>query len=1069
MMKGLGNMKKYIAVLTLVFVAGFLQAQKPVIKYVDKTSGAATETVDILGSGFDADASKMKVYFGGVPGKIVASSESSLMVETPAGAVYDNIRATNLTTKRSGASIGQFLPSFGGDAFDPSKLTQQELYPGGASGPVLLDFCLCDLDQDGRNDYIAGNTAGSGVYIVRNQSDPGAISSMPRLISLFMPINYVACGDVNNDGKMDIVAVRGGNLSDRIYVLINTSTGPGNISFAPTPIMLNATGSTVLSKVKVADMDNDGLNDVVATDNSSRETGVNPAIHIFRNTTKTQQVSFESQPTSIVIAGEDFKSGAYGLEIQDLNNDGYPEIITAPTLGSAIGILTNKSGPGALHFEPEVIKATAPIYDLRSVDLDGDGRQDIVASKIEKNFLIWMNQTGADKKVRFGPYITYGTGRKIYSVDAGDLNGDGKADLVFSSLDDNLSFCVLVNTTSGAAPQFTEHIVPARIKQRPLKIADIDNDGRPDITLGLSDNLLSVYRNTNCVEASTFPSGDVTICADVPLDIEAVRGVNLTYTWRLNGAEVDDVNALNTPVYESAEPGEYTVTIHSDNGACESSSELVNVTLSAGSSPSKPTIANAGPACAGVTLTLSAADPGGAASFIWEGPGGWTSTEAAPEIANVRLEHVGYYTLQGVGSTGCKSLKDTVSIDVISLPEIEIAGPDAICEGTGATLSVSNFDDLQYQWKMNSQVLAGKNTAAITVDQVGVYAAVVSKGGCSLESPAFRLESVALPEADFESKAEACVGEVVDFQNLSNIPLEKEVIYEWDFGDGATSQSKNPSHAYLEKGTYTVKLKAAYQNTTCQSTIQKTAVIKQAIPAEIVAPAIDFCPGDSVMLSLQEAYSSYSWSNGKKGSSIYAYEGGEYSVIVADPSGCLDTARIFLNRHPEKEFSVSTSTGDTILSYGKAIQIVAGDQFIDYTWTPATGLTDPHIYNPTASPRKTTTYLATAVDEETGCKVSAEITIVLEESGPKLKAARIISPNGDDKNQVWEIEDILSHPDSELSIVDGSGRKVFEARPYLNNWEGDFNGAPLPEGVYYYILKFFDSGTVQTGSILLVR
>src|SRR5690606_2609721 len=116
-------------------------------------------------------------------------------------------------------------------------------------------------------------------------------------------------------------------------------------------------------------------------------------------------------------------------------------------------------------------------------------------------------------------------------------------------------------------PRFTEHIVSARIKQRPFKIADIDNDGRSDITLGLSDNLLSVYRNTNCVEAQTFPSGDVKICADVPLNIEAVRGVNLTYTWRMNGEEVD---GLTAPVFESVEPGEYSVTISSDNGACES-------------------------------------------------------------------------------------------------------------------------------------------------------------------------------------------------------------------------------------------------------------------------------------------------------------------------------------------------------------------------------------------------------------------------------------------------------------------------------------------------------------------
>lgn len=1062
----MGDMKKYIAVVLPVFVAGFLQAQNPVIKYVSKNSASATETVDILGSGFNAEPTKLKVYFGGVSGRIVASTATSIRVEAPAGAVYDNIRVVNLESKRTGASLGQFLPSFGGKTFDPSKLENVELYPGGASGPVLLDFCLCDLDQDGKNDYIAGNASGSGVYIVRNQSSPGTISSVPRLINLFTPINYVACGDVNNDGKMDIVAVRGGNLSDRVYVLINQSTGPGNISFAATPITLTSPGSTVLSKAKVVDMDGDGLSDIVVTDNSSRDSGVNPAVHIFRNISTNQQTVFESQAESIVIVGEDFKSGAYGLETQDFNNDGYSEIVVAPTLGGAICVLTNKSSPGNLHFEPEVIKATAPIYDLRSVDIDGDGRQDIVASKIEKNFLVWMNQTGEDKKVRFGAFTTHVAGRKLYSVDAGDVNGDGKADLVFSSIDDNMSFCIFVNSADSGTPRFTEHIVSARIKQRPLKIADIDNDGRSDITLGLSDNLLSVYRNTNCVEAQTFPSGDVKICADVPLNIEAVRGVNLTYTWRMNGEEVD---GLTAPVFESVEPGEYSVTISSDNGACESASEPVQVALSPGLTPSKPEISAASLACKGATLSLSAVHPDGSVSFIWEGPRGWASTEANPKIENVQAEHVGYYTLQAVGSTGCKSLKDTVSIDVVALPEIEIAGPDAICEGSDATLSVGQFDDMLYEWKRNGQPLPGKNTASITVNQVGVYIAIISKSGCTMESSAFDLPSVALPEANFEGPGEACVVEPVEFKNRSTIPLQRETVYEWSFGDGKNSTAENPVHAYAAKGTYTVNLKVSYKNTTCQSSIQKTIEIKQAVPAEIVASAIDFCPGDSVQLTVQETYASYAWSDGRQTASIYAHEGGEYLVIVADQSGCRDTATIVLNRYPEKEFSVSTETGDTILAYGKSIQLIADDHFTGYIWTPATGLTDPHIYNPTASPRKTTVYTVEAVDAETGCKVSASIAIVVEESAPKLKAARMISPNGDDKNQRWEIEDIFSYADNELTIVDSSGRKVFEASPYLNDWEGDLNGAPLPEGVYYYILKFRDSGTVQTGSILLVR
>lgn len=50
------------------------------------------------------------------------------------------------------------------------------------------------------------------------------------------------------------------------------------------------------------------------------------------------------------------------------------------------------------------------------------------------------------------------------------------------------------------------------------------------------------------------------------------------------------------------------------------------------------------------------------------------------------------------------------------------------------------------------------------------------------------------------------VGRRVQFDNESLHPADEALSYQWDFGDGNTSTSKNPVHVYEEPGTYSVSL-----------------------------------------------------------------------------------------------------------------------------------------------------------------------------------------------------------------------------------------------------------------------
>ena len=60
------------------------------------------------------------------------------------------------------------------------------------------------------------------------------------------------------------------------------------------------------------------------------------------------------------------------------------------------------------------------------------------------------------------------------------------------------------------------------------------------------------------------------------------------------------------------------------------------------------------------------------------------------------------------------------------------------------------------------------------------------------------------------------------------------------------------------------------------------------------------------------------------------------------------------------------------------------------------------------------------------------------------------SPNGDGIGDTWKIKEVERYPKSRVWIFTRTGKKIFSANPYLNNWNGEYNGSPLPAGSYYY-------------------
>ncbi|AYA36008.1 PKD domain-containing protein [Hymenobacter oligotrophus] len=120
-------------------------------------------------------------------------------------------------------------------------------------------------------------------------------------------------------------------------------------------------------------------------------------------------------------------------------------------------------------------------------------------------------------------------------------------------------------------------------------------------------------------------------------------------------------------------------------------------------------------------------------------------------------------------------------------------------------------------------------------------------------------------------------------------------------------------------------------------------------------------------------------------------------------------------------------------------------------WTPAAGLTfvAGDSLRPLASPTVTTTYTLSA--GAGGCADSDQVTVTVR---PPIRIPNAFTPNGDGRDDTWQIEFIEQFPENTVSVFNRWGNRVFSANNYgrSNEWRGDINGQPAPVGTYYYVV-----------------
>ena len=143
-----------------------------------------------------------------------------------------------------------------------------------------------------------------------------------------------------------------------------------------------------------------------------------------------------------------------------------------------------------------------------------------------------------------------------------------------------------------------------------------------------------------------------------------------------------------------------------------------------------------------------------------------------------------------------------------------------------------------------------------------------------------------------------------------------------------------------------------------------------------------------------------------------------------------------------------------------------------YTWYADTELleilSNNAQYTPEVNSGNINYYVTTT---ENGCESPAQI-ITIEFQACSIIIPSAFTPNGDEINDFWEINDIdLIYPNNIVQVFNRWGNKIYESKKGSYEqmpWNGEINGTPLPLATYYYIINYNDQSIKSSNGIVSI-
>jgi YD repeat-containing protein len=388
------------------------------------------------------------------------------------------------------------VPPVAGGTTDVGTITLRAIdnksYPGRTflTGDEPVAMSVSDLNGDGRLDLITANGVSSDISVLLANGN-GTFLPEQRYAAgdgAFNGPRSVASGDLNGDGRIDLVAANPG--SDTVSILFGN--GDGSLQSQQ---RLAVGGNPVF--VAVADVNGDNKLDIITANRNSGDVSV-----LLGN----GDGSF--QPQLRFTVGDGAFAGPVTVSIADVNGDGHLDLISRINTSNDLSILMG-NGDGTFQMQYRVPVGASPTA-VGVAEVNADGRLDIVVTTSANTVAVFLGN--GDGSFQMPRSFAVGSGPSALALV--DANADGVKDIATANFFSR-DVSVLLGTGDGTFQ--TEQRFSVGLRPSSILGARIDGDSAVDLVLANSgfDNVTILHGNGN----GTFRSRRAFAVGDAPLAV----------------------------------------------------------------------------------------------------------------------------------------------------------------------------------------------------------------------------------------------------------------------------------------------------------------------------------------------------------------------------------------------------------------------------------------------------------------------------------------------------------------------------------------------------------------------
>ncbi len=284
----------------------------------------------------------------------------------------------------------------------------------------------------------------------------------------------------------------------------------------------------------------------------------------------------------------------------------------------------------------------------------------------------------------------------------------------------------------------------------------------------------------------------------------------------------------------------------------------------------------------------------------------------------------------------------------------------------------------------------------------------------------------------------------------------------WDDANAQTTYTA----VGLSSGNYSVTMTDQFG---CE--LMASASIAEPDSLNVFVEHTQLCPDNPIATALVFASGGltpydYLWSTNETSELISIQNPGTYSVQVTDDNNCQQDVAIDIDPISNVQLDFVAQAVSCVDNNDGSVEVFPTGGYVPYTYFWS-NYTEEALNSELQSGFYTVT-----VTDNNGCEYHQETEVPFSDQSCII-AYSAFSPNGDQNNDYWHIDNIELYPDALVEVFNRWGDRVYSTKRYVNTWEvawrGVYENNPLPSATYYYVITLNNDEEPIAGTVTIVR